>query len=311
MTPGIDVSSYQGDITWSQVAQAGYIFAICRATIGATDKDSTFPANYMGARAAGLISGAYNFAYPVSSTAIDEANAYVAYVKDNGGFVIPPILDIEQAGVGNLDSATIRQWCATWGTQVKSLTGMRPILYSSTSFIEANQLYTLAYMFDLWIADYGVASPNLGGWPTSYKFWQYSDTADVPGINAQVDLNYFNGTLDQLKQYCGMGVNNVSVTVLAVGSTGDAVRTLQTDLNKVLGTKLTVDGDFGPATEAAVRTFQQLNHLTVDGEAGPQTLAAIQKALNQSPTPAPTNAQIVSQATSLLQQAQNLLKGVK
>jgi N-acetylmuramoyl-L-alanine amidase len=35
--------------------------------------------------------------------------------------------------------------------------------------------------------------------------------------------------------------------------------------------QLAVDGIFGPRTEVAVRTFQQMNGLAVDGIVGPQT----------------------------------------
>lgn len=55
--------------------------------------------------------------------------------------------------------------------------------------------------------------------------------------------------------------------VLKVGSKGEAVRTLQEFL------KLTVDGIFGPKTEAAVKNYQSKNGLTVDGIVGPRTWA--------------------------------------
>lgn len=60
---------------------------------------------------------------------------------------------------------------------------------------------------------------------------------------------------------------------------GTDVRWLQNALNEVLGTHLVVDGDAGPATRSAVRSFQSSHGLTVDGVAGPRTLAALREAL--------------------------------
>ncbi|MCL6443639.1 MAG: DUF1906 domain-containing protein [Alicyclobacillus sp.] len=70
-----------------------------------------------------------------------------------------------------------------------------------------------------------------------------------------------------------------TVTILQLGSTGPAVKQLQEDLNKVLGLHLAVDGIFGPATQAAVKSFQLQHGLTVDGIYGPQTAQAMYEAL--------------------------------
>ena len=59
------------------------------------------------------------------------------------------------------------------------------------------------------------------------------------------------------------------VIVLTEGAEGRQVELLQ----KALG--ISVDGDFGPATEEAVRSFQARRGLTVDGIVGPQTSAAL------------------------------------
>ncbi|MFI1224400.1 MULTISPECIES: peptidoglycan-binding protein [unclassified Streptomyces] len=63
---------------------------------------------------------------------------------------------------------------------------------------------------------------------------------------------------------------------LAKGSTGDAVKRLQRSLTAALGTTVGVDGTFGPATETAVRSYQTSRKLTVDGQVGPATWAALQ-----------------------------------
>lgn len=57
------------------------------------------------------------------------------------------------------------------------------------------------------------------------------------------------------------------------------VRHLQEYLNAAFGSysKLTVDGDFGPATEAVVKEFQKRSKLGADGIVGPATLAELKK----------------------------------
>jgi murein endopeptidase len=63
--------------------------------------------------------------------------------------------------------------------------------------------------------------------------------------------------------------------VLRRGATGPAVRELQTRLNLWLAAvgkpPITVDGDFGPRTEAVVKAFQGGMGLVVDGIVGPVT----------------------------------------
>lgn len=59
------------------------------------------------------------------------------------------------------------------------------------------------------------------------------------------------------------------------------VKQLQIQLNAVLGTKIAIDGDYGPETEGAVRQFQIQFALTVDGLAGPLTKKALAEAYSK------------------------------
>ncbi len=63
-------------------------------------------------------------------------------------------------------------------------------------------------------------------------------------------------------------------TLLRRGSTGPAVRELQGNLRRS-GVPVRVDGNFGPETEQAVRTFQSKSRQPVDGIAGPRTREAL------------------------------------
>ena len=79
-----------------------------------------------------------------------------------------------------------------------------------------------------------------------------------------------------------------SSVILKLGSTGSAVKTLQTLLNK-LGCGLVVDGEFGSKTDAAVRKFQSANDLVVDGEYGPLSKAKLEALCAEKDTQASTS----------------------
>ncbi|MFM9701195.1 peptidoglycan-binding domain-containing protein, partial [Streptomyces europaeiscabiei] len=64
---------------------------------------------------------------------------------------------------------------------------------------------------------------------------------------------------------------------LSEGSSGEAVRQLQIRVAGYPGTgaQLSIDGQFGPATKAAVQRFQSAYGLAADGVAGPATFNKI------------------------------------
>ena len=102
-------------------------------------------------------------------------------------------------------------------------------------------------------------------------------------MRGDINLNtahHVNITIDNGVN-CGLTSTSTSTTTptntknyLTVGDKGDAVKTLQTKLNKV-GYKLTVDGEYGSATKAAVTSFQKKYNLEVDGIAGKNTITKL------------------------------------
>ncbi|MCB9743719.1 MAG: peptidoglycan-binding protein [Alphaproteobacteria bacterium] len=69
--------------------------------------------------------------------------------------------------------------------------------------------------------------------------------------------------------------------LLRRGSKGQLVRTLQ-EMLKASGADITVDGDFGPGTERAVKAFQSSKGLSADGVVGNQTAEALNSAASRS-----------------------------
>lgn len=83
--------------------------------------------------------------------------------------------------------------------------------------------------------------------------------------------------------------NAEAATVYKQGSTGTAVKTIQTKLKNWGYYTGSVDGIYGSLTTAAVKYFQRTNGLTVDGIVGAKTAAALGMSLSSSSTTSTSN----------------------
>jgi GH25 family lysozyme M1 (1,4-beta-N-acetylmuramidase) len=191
---GVDLSHYQGSVTWSKVRSDGISFAFMKATEGTTYADPTLQRNWQGAEQVGIYRSAYHFARPSTGSAAAQARFFVAKAgrfADKGD--LPPVLDLE--ATGGLGPAALRSWVSTWLTTVEQLTGRTPILYFSPSFWTDHMGNSTAFTrYPLWIANYTTGAPRVpGGWPT-WTFWQRTSSGRVSGISGSVDMNRFNGS---------------------------------------------------------------------------------------------------------------------
>jgi hypothetical protein len=101
------------------------------------------------------------------------------------------------------------------------------------------------------------------------------DYRDVLGLDAKGRMDYAN---DMPSTDAEEGPAAKAPPTLRLGSTGPTVFALQRVLNAVLGSRLIIDGDFGPATELAVKSYQRRAHLIPDGIVGPLTWEALDEA---------------------------------
>src|SRR5207248_1940003 len=93
---GIDVSSYQNQVSWSSVHAAGAQFAYAKATEGLSYVDPQFAANNAGAKGAGVYFGAYHFGRPDLSGGTAQADYFLDHARyAQDGHTLPPMLDIE------------------------------------------------------------------------------------------------------------------------------------------------------------------------------------------------------------------------
>ena len=90
------------------------------------------------------------------------------------------------------------------------------------------------------------------------------------------------------------------MSVLRQGSSGPEVTALQTKLKQLGFDPNGVDGNFGPGTKTAVIAFQKSKGLSVDGDAGPATLAALQLGGNQSAADAQSAAATITNAAATI-----------
>ena len=107
----------------------------------------------------------------------------------------------------------------------------------------------------------------------------------------------YGKTLDDVRNDVAalMGITNAPTTdtsavvsskpLLKKGATGEAVKELQSSLNKLGHSCGAVDGSFGNMTLAAVLAFQKKHGLVQDGYVGPVTWEAIELALKNLETP--------------------------
>ena len=200
--PGIDVSTYQGNIDWPTVAASGEVaFAIVRIGDG-LGEDETFERNWNGARDAGLVRGAYQF-FRTLRDPEEMAAIVVRKVGRLGPGDLPVVLDLEGASIQDQPAEVVRDHARRWLTAVEAGTGKRPIIYTGF-YVWRDQVGNPDFSeHPLWIAAYTDQCPNIPDvWPR-WTFWQYTDSGRIPGIDANVDLNFFNGDQAALEAFAG------------------------------------------------------------------------------------------------------------
>lgn len=186
-TEGIDVSLYQGVIDWTKV-KTQKAFAFIKATQGDNITDPKFDANWTGAKAAGVQRGAYHY-YRFGADPTAQANLFCSKLQTDKG-ELSPVVDVEDTTV-TANQAQLKQFIDI----VEGKLGVRICIYTAAWFWNNARwggAVTWAKDYSLWVANYGVTTPTLPTDWTIYKYWQYSNSGTVAGINGNVDLNRLN-----------------------------------------------------------------------------------------------------------------------
>lgn len=260
-TFGIDVSRFQGDIDWSQLPGAGVKFAYIQISRKIDDIDAKFEFNWAQAKSVGILRGAYQRFQP-DQDVLGQADIFLSKLGPFQAGDLPPMLDVEDSG--GLPAATIAERVRQWLVYVEAATGVRPVIYTGRFFWQ-DQLGSADFTdYPLWIAHYTTGCPNIPTPWTTWAFHQYSSTAVLPGITANtVDVNHFNGTIDDLLALAG--TFECGDLVCSGGETADSCPADCPPCQLIGATGATVD-DHGPCFD--VGGDPQYMRSETEGEGG-------------------------------------------
>ena len=190
----IDVSRYQGEIDWTQVAAAGYKGAMLK-TVSTNRKlskradglyiDPTFETNYSNARAAGLDVGVYYYTYATSEAMADAELALVRQAVYGKELTMPIAVDVEENKLKPMSTLDLTNLAAYALEQVEKM-GFYAQLYTYTGYKYELDMARLSSRWDVWLADYTGKAPKVD---FKYNAHQHTSKGSVPGISGNVDLN--------------------------------------------------------------------------------------------------------------------------
>jgi|GEM_PF-5011600 len=195
MIPGIDVSGWQGEIGWEEVARFGIKWAGIRATYG-TMPDGTFKRNVSDALKAGIKVLPYHCSTTESPE--KEARSFLEVVEE-AIWPTAVAIDVEQAS-GRYQPAQMVQWIGAFNSVLNTKpTKTVRFIYSNWSFLESLSPHlpsgfaptqpTSGAGMHLWLAVWSNSPPPA---PEPWRFWsawQYSSRGEIPGIRGPVDLD--------------------------------------------------------------------------------------------------------------------------
>lgn len=195
MLQGVDTSHWNGALNFQTLAAQGKTFCIAKATEGLNYIDNQFARSRIQAPKAGLIFGSYHFFHPKYSIE-SQVNYFEQEIGPPRKGELVPALDWETTDSVGLSVGQLKLRALTFMGLIEKIVGAPPLLYFSPGFVEALGDMSAFERYGAWIAHYGVARPRVPvPWKSGgYTIWQYTDQNGL-------DLDVFNGNMDQLKKF--------------------------------------------------------------------------------------------------------------
>lgn len=186
---GIDVSSWQGDINFLKVKNAGVEFAMVRVgSKWGIDKDffldSKFERNMKGFNEVGIPVGTYFYSYARNEEeAKQEAEWLIDYLKDYK-VDLPIAFDFEDWNNYNKYKMSIYRLNRNAEAFIETVrkAGYDGMIYGSLNYL--NRFWNIEDK-TVWVAHY----TKNANYKDKFKFWQFSAAGRVDGVPADVDLD--------------------------------------------------------------------------------------------------------------------------
>lgn len=186
---GIDVSRWQGEINWSQVAADDVSFVM----LGTRSKgavDPYFHRNIQQASAAGVKVGVYIYSLAVTVEMAEAEADFVLNLIHDYPVSYPVAFDMEDSTQGNLSKEELAAIANAFCKKISD-SGYYPIVYANENWLK-NKLDMSLMDYPVWVARYS-ARPSY----QNPVMWQATSTGSVKGINGNVDIDF------QFKDFSG------------------------------------------------------------------------------------------------------------
>lgn len=186
---GIDVSEWQGNIDFREVARSGIEVVYIRASEGTNYVDPYFRDNYEKAKENGLRTGFYHF---LTARNTEEARREAEFFVSNIKGTKPDCrLAMDFEIFDGLGVDEINDISRVFLETVEELSGKKCVIYSDA--YNAREVFSreLAREYPIWVADYFVEEPEDNGKWEVWVGFQYTDRGRIDGIEGNVDRDYF------------------------------------------------------------------------------------------------------------------------
>lgn len=193
---GIDISRYQRTVDWSAIDDSLIQFVFVKATEGEEHVDSLFHRNWDALGNKNIKRGAYHFYRPSISAQIQFRN-FSEQVELKAGD-LPPVIDFE--ATGDLNDGQIKLSLKELILLMEDHYNTPPIIYTNLKLYDRYIAHTFEG-YPIWIARYNSKIPVLHD-GNAWSFWQYGNRGRVGGIDGDVDLNIFSGSMKELEALC-------------------------------------------------------------------------------------------------------------